>query len=68
MTGAIPSRTKRLLAIAAAVGAGCDFCVHHHTSLARQEGLMEDEIFEAIIVGAMVRFGSGARYVIDLGG
>jgi len=67
-SGAIPSRTKRLLAIAAAVGTGCDFCVNYHAGLARQEGLSEDEIFEAIMVGAMVRFGSGARYVMELKG
>lgn len=67
-SGAIPARTKRLLAIAAAVGAGCDFCVNHHVGLARQEGLSEDEIFEAIMVGAMVRFGGGARYALELQG
>lgn len=65
--GAIAARTKRLLAIAAAVGASCDFCVGYHVRLARQEGLSEEEIFEAIMVGAMVRFGSGARYATEVG-
>lgn len=61
--GALDSRTKRLLAIASAASTGCDFCIQHHVGLARQEGIDEDEIAEALLVSALVGFGSRMQYL-----
>ena len=64
--GAIESKIKRLIAIACATAIGCDFCVEHHTKLAYDEGITEEEIAEAMLVASLVRFGSGARYLKGL--
>lgn len=61
--GALDSRTKRLLAIASAASTGCDFCVKYHVRLAREEGINEDEIGEALLVSAMVGFGSRMQFL-----
>lgn len=60
---ALDSQTKRLLAIASAASKGCDFCVRHHVERTRQEDIDEDEIAEALLVSAMVGFGSNIRYL-----
>lgn len=59
----LPSKTKRLIAIASAVATGCDFCFEHHKKLAEDEGLSNEEIEEAVLVASLVRFGSGLRYI-----
>jgi len=59
----LPSKTKRLIAIASAVATGCDFCFEHHKKLAEEEGLSNEEIEEAVLVASLVRFGSGLRYI-----
>ena len=61
--GAIPSRTKKLLTIASAVATGCDECVEKHKKEARNAGINDDEISEAILVAALIRFGSGIKYL-----
>lgn len=60
---ALDSRTKRLLAIASAASKGCDFCVQHHVERAREEDIDEGEIAEALLVSAMVGFGSNIQYL-----
>jgi len=59
----LPSKTKRLIAIASAVATGCDFCFEHHKKLAKSDGLSDEEIDEAVLVASLVRFGSGLRYI-----
>ncbi|MFP4655756.1 MAG: carboxymuconolactone decarboxylase family protein [Methanohalobium sp.] len=61
--GAVSSRTKKLLAIASAVATGCDQCVEKHKKEAKDAGLNDDEISEAILVAALIRFGSGVKYL-----
>lgn len=61
--GALDPQTKRLLAIASAASKGCDFCVEHHVKLARQEDIEEKKIAEALLVSAMVGFGSKLQYL-----
>lgn len=55
---ALTSQTKRLLAIASVTSKDCDFCVRHHVERARQQNSDGDEIAEALLVSAMVGFGS----------
>jgi len=51
-------KTKELIAIGASVTAHCQPCVRFHVSKARELGLSEELIQEAITIGQMV--GRGA--------
>jgi AhpD family alkylhydroperoxidase len=61
--GAIDKRTKKLLALASAAAMDCDQCVVHHKEYARQAGISEEEITEAILVASLIRMGSGLKYM-----
>lgn len=61
--GEVSSRTKKLLAISSAVATGCDQCVEKHKKEAKGSGLNDNEISEAILVAALIRFGSGVKYL-----
>lgn len=68
--GAIDRRTKKLLAVASAVAVGCDACFAAQVKHARNAGISDEEIDEAILVAALLRMGSGINYtwkVIDNG-
>jgi AhpD family alkylhydroperoxidase len=64
-------RTKELIAIGASVGAHCQPCLTYHVGEARELGIGEDAIGEAIEVGFMVEKGAfaamkqHARLVLD---
>ncbi len=58
--GALPSKTKQLIAVAAAHVTQCPYCIEGHTKLAIQHGASEEEIIEAIWVAAEMR--AGAAY------
>ncbi len=58
--GALPSKTKQLIAVAVAHVTQCPYCIRGHTTLARQKGASEQEIMEAIWVAAEMR--AGAAY------
>src|SRR5947208_16342172 len=58
--GALPSKTKQLIAVAAAHVTQCPYCIRGHTELALQQGATEQEIMEAIWVAAEMR--AGAAY------
>ncbi|ADI74163.1 alkylhydroperoxidase like protein, AhpD family [Methanohalobium evestigatum Z-7303] len=62
--GAVSSRTKKLLTIASAVATGCDECVEKHKKEAKDAGINDDEISEAILVASLIRFGSGIKYLL----
>ena len=55
--GALPSKTKQLLAVAVAHVTQCPYCVRGHTKAARRAGASEQEIMEAIWVAAEMRAG-----------
>ena len=59
--GALPSRTKEFIAVAAAHVTQCPYYVRGHTELALQKGATEQEIMEAIWVAAEMR--AGAAFV-----
>jgi AhpD family alkylhydroperoxidase len=55
--GAIPARTKQLIAVAVAHVTQCPYCIRGHTKGAKQHGATAEEIMEAIWVAAEMRAG-----------
>lgn len=55
--GALPRKTKQLIAVAVAHVTQCPYCIHGHTLGARRDGATEAEIMEAIWVAAEMRAG-----------
>lgn len=55
--GAIPARTKQLIAVAVAHVTQCPYCIRGHTSAALQQGATAEQIMEAIWVAAEMRAG-----------
>ncbi|HEX7054299.1 MAG TPA: carboxymuconolactone decarboxylase family protein [Burkholderiales bacterium] len=55
--GALPARTKQLIAVAVAHVTQCPYCIRGHTGAALREGARPEEIMEAIWVAAEMRAG-----------
>ena len=55
--GALPGKTKQLIAVAAAHVTQCPYCIRGHTKLARRAGASDQEIMEAIWVATEMRAG-----------
>ncbi|HQU47606.1 MAG TPA: carboxymuconolactone decarboxylase family protein [Casimicrobiaceae bacterium] len=55
--GALPSKTKELIAVAVAHVTQCPYCIRGHTRQALMKGATEQEIMEAIWVAAEMRCG-----------
>ncbi|MEO6943297.1 MAG: carboxymuconolactone decarboxylase family protein [Lacisediminihabitans sp.] len=55
--GALPEKTKQLIAVAVAHVTQCPYCIEGHTKLAQRKGASENEIMEAIWVAAEMRAG-----------
>ena len=55
--GALPEKTKQLIAVAVAHVTQCPYCIRGHTSAALQSGATAEEIMEAIWVAAEMRAG-----------
>ena len=55
--GALPTKTKELIAVAVAHVTQCPYCIRGHTELAINKGATEQEIMEAIWVAAEMRAG-----------
>lgn len=60
--GAIPAKTKELIAIAVAVTTQCPYCIDVHTSRAKSAGCSEKEIAEAVMVAAALRAGGALTH------
>src|SRR5215831_14673855 len=58
--GALPSKTKELIAVAVAHVTQCPYCIKGHTQAALRKGASHNEIMEAIWVAAEMR--AGAAY------
>ena len=58
--GALPAKTKQLIAVAVAHVTQCPYCIRGHTAGALRKGATEQEIMEAIWVAAEMR--AGAAY------
>jgi AhpD family alkylhydroperoxidase len=55
--GAVPAKTKQLIAVAAAHVTQCPYCIRSHTKAALNHGATPEEIMEAIWVAAEMRAG-----------
>lgn len=58
--GALPEKTKQLIAVAVAHVTQCPYCIRSHTKTAMRKGASKEEIMEAIWVAAEMR--AGAAY------
>lgn len=58
--GALPAKTKQIIAVAVAHVTQCPYCIKGHTKLAIRHGATDEELMEAIWVGAEMR--AGAAY------
>jgi len=58
--GALPAKTKQLIAVAVAHVTQCPYCIRGHTEGALKAGANDNEIMEAIWVAAEMR--AGASY------
>lgn len=58
--GALPVKTKQLIAVAVAHVTQCPYCIHGHTAQAMRAGASKQEVMEAIWVAAEMR--AGAAY------
>jgi AhpD family alkylhydroperoxidase len=55
--GALPVKTKQLIAVAVAHVTQCPYCIRGHTSAALRHGATAEEVMEAIWVAAEMRAG-----------
>ena len=62
--GALPAKTKQLIAVATAHVTQCPYCIRAHTREAMRRGASGEEIMEAIWVAAEMR--AGAAYAHSL--
>lgn len=60
--GAIPAKTKELIAIAVAMTTQCPYCIEIHTKKAKTAGCTEAEIAEAVMVAAALRAGGAITH------
>ncbi|HET8668214.1 MAG TPA: carboxymuconolactone decarboxylase family protein [Terriglobales bacterium] len=60
--GALPAKTKDLIAIAVAHVTQCPYCIRAHTKSAQAKGATEKEIMEAIWVAAEMRAGAAIAH------
>ncbi len=52
--GALDARTKEMLGLVASLVLRCDDCVSYHLVRCREEGVRDEELFEAFEVGLVV--------------
>ena len=57
----LDEKTRELVAIGAAITANCQPCLEYHTAKARESGLTNEDILEAVKVGQQVRRGATAK-------
>jgi len=62
--GALPARTKQLIAVAVAHVTQCPYCIRGHTRGALRAGASEAEVMEAIWVAAEMRAGGSYAHSI----
>ena len=55
--GALPVKTKQLIAVAVAHVTQCPYCIRGHTKAALRHGATEEQLMEAIWVAAEMRAG-----------
>jgi AhpD family alkylhydroperoxidase len=60
--GAIPVKYKELMALTVAFTTQCPYCIEIHTGRARQAGVTDAEIAEAVLVTAALRAGAAVTH------
>lgn len=55
--GALPEKTKQLIAVAVAHVTQCPYCIRSHTKSAMRKGATKEEIMEAVWVASEMRAG-----------
>jgi AhpD family alkylhydroperoxidase len=60
--GALPKKTKQLIAVAVAHVTQCPYCIRSHTHTAGLQGATPEEIMEAIWVAAEMRAGGAISH------
>ncbi len=54
-------RIEELIAIGASITANCKPCLEYHVAKAKENGVNDQEIAEAVAVGKMVRKGAASK-------
>ena len=62
--GALPAKTKQLIAVAVAHVTQCPYCIRSHTGAAVRYGATPEEIMEAIWVAAEMRAGGSYAHAV----
>jgi len=62
--GALPRKTKHIIAVAVAHVTQCPYCIRGHTRAALRDGVSQQELMEAIWVGAEMRAGAAFAHSI----
>jgi AhpD family alkylhydroperoxidase len=60
--GAIPAKTKELIAVAVALTTQCPYCIEIHSKKARAAGCTDVEIAETVMVAAALRAGGAITH------
>ncbi len=60
--GALPEKTKQLIAVAAAHVTQCPYCIRSHTRQALRKGASKEEIMEAIWIASEMRSGAAIAH------
>jgi len=60
--GALPTKTKELIAVGVAMTTQCPYCIEVHTKNAKNAGCTEAEIAEAVLVAAALRAGAAVTH------
>lgn len=61
--GALPARTKQIIAVAVAHVTQCPWCLRSHSRAARRAGVTEAELVEAAWVAAEMRAGASFAHM-----
>jgi AhpD family alkylhydroperoxidase len=62
--GALPEKTKQLIAVAVAHVTQCPYCIESHTKIAKRKGASPEEIMEAIWVASEMRAGGAYAHSV----
>ena len=62
--GALPAKTKQLIAVAAAHVTQCPYCIRGHTKAALRHGATAEEVMEAVWVAAEMRAGAAYAHAV----
>lgn len=62
LDGALPAKTKQLIALAVAHVTQCPYCIRSHTKDALRKGATKEEMMEAIWVAAEMRAGAATAH------